>query len=216
MANLTKMLKAVFRGLKITFLILAGLFALTNLWIWSAGWGRLASHPNQVPPGAVVVWLGTNEFVGKTKEPTGTYRPRFDAVLELCQQQKISLVIASGTPVQALTMSRQLRAAGVTVPIEQDPYGWRTLDSVVRAKAQHADAPIVFVSQDWHCVRALWIADRIGLPATAYPSRFGDGYRPWIGWLRDTLAKPKAIYDWCTGNRLSAPVAPQDGNALLR
>ena len=210
------MLKALFRGFKLTALVLLGLLLATNLWIWSAGWGRMASRPSEVPPGAVVVFLGTNEFVSKTKEPTGTYRPRLEAVIELCQQQQISLVITSGTPEQARSMARQLRAAGVQVPIEQDPYGWRTLDSVVRAQAQHADRPVVFVSQDWHCVRALWIADRIGLKATAYPCRFGEGMRPWFGWVRDCFAKPKAIYDWCRGNPLSAPFPPEDGNFLVR
>lgn len=216
LTNLSGMLKAFFRGLKITLLALLGGLALANLWIWSAGWGRMAARPEEVPAEAVVVLLGTNEFVGKTKEPTGTYRPRLAAVVQLCQQQKISLVVASGTPEQAKVMSQQLRAAGVTVPIEQDPYGWRTLDSVVRAQAQHADRPIVFVSQGWHCVRALWIADHLGLKASAYPCGFGVGFRPWIGFLRDCFAKPKAIYDWCAGNRLATSMSPEAGNTLVR
>ena len=198
------------------FALMAFFFVGSNLWVWSAGWGRLAGKPSEVPVGSVMVLLGTDEFVGATGERTGTYRPRIDAALELARSGRVKLIVTSGTEVHARSMAMQLRAAGVTCPIVEDPYGWRTLDSVLRAKAYYPDESIVFVSQGWHCVRALWLADHASLRATAYPASFGDGWRPLMGSLRDCFAKPKAVIDLCRGNPLTAPVSANEGNVPHR
>lgn len=203
-------------GLKRAFRWVIGLllafFIGTNAWVWSAGWGRLADNAGQVPEGAVLLLLGTDQFAPGTTEPTGPYQPRIDAAVKLAKSGRIQLVISSGTEVHAVTMARQLRAAGVTCPIVEDPYGLRTLDSVLRAKASYPDAHVVFVSQGWHCVRALWQADRAGLRATAYPSAFGEGWSAVRGAIRDCLAKPKAVLDWLGGSRLTADIPAGQGN----
>ena len=194
------------------FAPLALFFFGSNAWLWSAGWGRLAATPDEVPAGAVMVLLGTDEFVHGTQEHSGTFRPRIAAAAELARSGRVKLIVTSGTDVHARAMASRLRAAGVTCPIVEDPYGWRTLDSVLRAKAYYPDSDIVFVSQGWHCVRALWLADHAGLKAMAYPAPFGDGWRPVIGCLRDCFAKPKAVLDRWEGNPLTASVPANQGN----
>jgi SanA protein len=200
------------RGVWAVFALSALFLVGTNAWVWSAGWGRLAVAPAEIPAGAVMVLLGTDEFVQGTQEHSGTFRPRIAAAVELARSGRVKLVVTSGTDVHARVMAERLRAAGVTCPIVEDPYGWRTLDSVLRAKAYYPDSDIVFVSQGWHCVRALWLADHAGLKATAYQAAFGDGWRPVMGCLRDCFAKPKAVLDRCAGNSLTAPVSANQGN----
>jgi SanA protein len=189
---------------------------LANAWVWSAGWGRLHADPAELPAGSIVVLLGTNEFLADRQTPSGTYRPRIEATVRLCAGGRPRLVVASGTPEQAATMARQLVAAGVRTPIVEDPYGWRTLDSAVRAHAAYPGAHVVFVSQGWHDVRALWIADRLGLSATAYAAEFGEGWRAWWSAGRDVLAKPKALLDWVAGQPLATAVPPAEGNVPHR
>lgn len=196
------------------FLVVLGLF--TNAWLWSAGVGRSHVSPEQVPPGSVMVVLGTNEFVGQSTNPTGTYRPRIAAAAELAKSGRVKVAVVSGIEAQTLTMTRDLRAAGVTCPIVRDPYGWRTLDSVHRVAASYPGESVVFVSQGWHCDRALWMADRLQLRACAYPAAFGDGWRPVGGAARDLLAKPKAVWDWLTGSELSTPQPVATGNLPVR
>ena len=200
------------RGVGLLFTLSGIFFVGSNLWVWSAGWGRLAGAPAQVPADSVMVLLGTDEFIGTTGERTGTYRPRIDAAVELARSGRVKLIVTSGTDVHARVMAEHLRAAGVTCPIVEDPYGWRTLDSVRRAKAYYPQEHVVFVSQGWHCVRALWIADHAALRATAYPAAFGDGWRPVMGALRDCLAKPKAVLDYGRGDPLTAAVPANAGN----
>ncbi len=195
-------------------LALLGLFLLgSNLWVWSAGWGRLAAKSSDIPAGSVMVLLGTDEFVRTTGERTGTFRPRIEAAITLARSGRVKCVVTSGTAVHARTMATQLRAAGVTCPIIEDPYGWRTLDSVLRAKASYPREHLVFVSQGWHCVRALWIADREGMKTSAYPAASGDGWRPVLSIVRDCFAKPKALLDrYLLGNPLAASVPVGEGN----
>lgn len=200
------------RGVGLLFALLALFFVGSNLWVWSAGWGRLASSPAEVPVGSVMVLLGTDEFDQRTGEISGTFRPRIDAAVELARTGRVRLVVTSGTSIHARSMATQLRAAGVTCPIVEDPYGWRTLDSVLRAKAYYPDDHVVFVSQGWHCVRALWLADHEKLAATAYPAAFGDGWRACRSWVRDCFAKPKAVLDRLAGNRLTASIPANQGN----
>lgn len=195
--------------------VTGGLFLgllLANLWVWSAGVGRTFHRPEDVPAGAVLVLLGTNEFVGNTTEPTGTYQPRIAATAKLCQSGRIKVAVVSGIEAQTLTMARDLRAAGVTCKLVRDPYGWRTLDSVLRVAAAYPGEPVVFVSQGWHNDRALWIADRQGLTACGFSADFGVGWRPWMGAARDFFAKPKAVWDWLTGSALATPQPVALGN----
>jgi SanA protein len=178
--------------------------------------GRSYNSLEQVPAGSVLVLLGTNEFVGQTEIPTGTYRPRIAAAAALARSGRVKVAIVSGIEAQTFAMARDLRAAGVTCPIVRDPYGWRTLDSVHRVAASYPGEPVVFVSQGWHCDRALWMADRLQLDACAYPAAFGDGWRPLWGAARDLLAKPKAVWDWLTGSELSTAQPVATGNEPVR
>jgi SanA protein len=204
------------RGAGVLLALLAAFLVGSNLWVWSAGWGRLATTASDIPAGSVMVLLGTDEFVGTTAERTGTFAPRIVAATELARSGRVKLVVTSGTDVHARVMAQQLRAAGVTCPIVEDPYGWRTLDSVLRAKAYYPGEHVVFVSQGWHCVRALWLADHESLKASAYPAAFGAGWRPVMGALRDCLAKPKAVLDRCLGNPLTTAVPANQGNVPHR
>lgn len=204
------------RGIGLLFALLGTFFIGANAWVWSAGWGRLAKEASEIPAGSVMVLLGTDEFVGTTGERSGTFAPRIAAAVELARSGRVRLVVTSGTDVHARVMAEKLRAAGVTCPIVEDPYGWRTLDSVLRAKAYYPQDHIVFVSQGWHCVRALWLADHESLKASAYPAGFGDGWRPVMGALRDCFAKPKAVLDRWQGNPLTAAVPADQGNVPHR
>jgi len=200
------------RGAWVLFTLTAVFFVGSNLWIWSAGWGRLAGKPAEVPAGCVMVVLGTDEIVGATGRRNRTFDLRIEAAAELARSGRVKLIVTSGTDDHARSMATHLRAAGVTCPIVEDPYGWRTLDSVLRAKAYYPQEHIVFVSQGWHCVRALWLADHESLKSSAYPAGFGEGWRPVWSALRDCFAKPKAVIDRCLGNPLTAPVPANEGN----
>ena len=66
-------------------------------------------------------------------------------------------------------MLEALVAVGVpTNAITRDYAGFRTLDSVVRAKTVFGLQKFTIVSEEFHCPRALWIAQRHKLNAVAF------------------------------------------------
>ena len=97
----------------------------------------------------------------------------------------------------------------MTVPVVRDPWGWRTIDSVVRARARHPEAVLVFVSQGWHADRAVWQARRLGIDARGHAAFHGTGFRArYLSPARELLAKPKAILDWLMGFPLTTDTPP--------
>ncbi len=185
--------------------ILGGFFAISNLWLTSAGIGRTFENADEVPDGSVMVLLGAVEAFyrnGKV-EPSEVYWNRIHAAATLAKTGRIKLIIASGAAEQSNKMAAHLKAEGVTCPIICDAFGVRTLDSVRRASTNYPHEEIVFVSQEWHCDRALWMADRAGIKACSYPADFGTGAEAYFGMVRDLLAKPKAVIDWLAGSQLS-------------
>jgi len=200
--------------------LLAAFFLISNLWIWSAGWGRdLRNTPEAIPQNAVLVLLGLDERDEKTGKLSECFKLRIEAAAQLCRTGKIKLVVTSGLNSQARTMADRLREAGVTTPIVLDPYGWRTLDSVKRAAAVFPYETIIYVSQGWHCDRALWLSDRISNnpykaqyeEALSYSADFGHEPTAYFNFLRDFLAKPKAVIDWLTGSKVTTTVDVADG-----
>jgi len=195
--------------------LLAAFFIISNLWIWSAGWGRdLRNTPDQILQDSVLVLLGLNERDESTGKLSECFKLRIAAATELCRTGKIKLVVTSGLNSQARTMADRLREAGVTTPIVLDPYGWRTIDSVKRAAIVFPDDNIIFVSQGWHCDRALWLMDRISTApckSMSYSADFGNEPTAYFNFLRDFLAKPKAFIDWVTGSKVSTTVDVSDG-----
>jgi len=195
--------------------LLSVFFIFSNLWLWSAGWGRdLRVTPQKIPQDVVLVLLGLNERDEKTGKPSECFRLRIEAAAELCRTGKIKLVVTSGLNSQARVMADRLRGAGVTTPIVLDPYGWRTLDSVKRALVVFPEDKIIFVSQSWHCDRALWLSDRISnnpYKALSYSADFGHEPTAYFNFVRDFLAKPKAVIDWLTGLKVTTTVDVADG-----
>jgi SanA protein len=200
--------------------LLAAFFLISNLWIWSAGWGRdLRNTPEAIPQNAVLVLLGLDERDEKTGKLSECFKLRIEAAAQVCRTGKIKLVVTSGLNSQARTMADRLREAGVTTPIVLDPYGWRTLDSVKRAAAVFPYETIIYVSQGWHCDRALWLSDRISNnpykaqyeEALSYSADFGHEPTAYFNFLRDFLAKPKAVIDWLTGSKVTTTVDVADG-----
>ena len=145
--------------------ILGGFFAVSNLWLLSAGVGRTFKNTRDVPEGSVAVVLGASEFFYTDGKPqrSETYWQRIEAAADLAKTGRIKFIIASGEGSQTEKMANHLKAAGVTCPIVCDGFGNRTLDSVRRVVAGYPYEKIIFVSQEWHCDRALCVSFSIEL-----------------------------------------------------
>lgn len=97
-------------------------------------------------------------------------------------------------------MRRALMKAGVdSTRIVLDHAGFRTLDSVVRAKEVFGQQRFTVISQRFHNERAVYLARRLGIEAVGYNAPDPPG---WLGprvWLRERLARVKVFLDLALG-----------------
>jgi SanA protein len=132
---------------------------------------------------------------------------RINAAAQLFKARKIDAVIVSGDNHrigydEPTDMKDALIAAGV--PAEKiycDYAGFRTLDSVVRAKAIFGQASVTVISQRFHNQRAIFIAHHRGIDAIGFNAQDVDAYNAARTKLREQLARVKTVLDVWLGAR---------------
>lgn len=93
-------------------------------------------------------------------------------------------------------MRNALLGAGVPASvITLDYAGFRTLDSVVRAKSVFGQSRFVVVSQGFHCERAVFIARRSGIDAVGFVAQSPAGTGGVMVRGREVLARTAAVLD---------------------
>jgi SanA protein len=191
-----------FRRLAIITLLLAALVAALSIWAGrackKASAGRIYTQIEAVPANDVGLVLGTSRLV-KNGKPNLHFNQRIAAAAALYHAGKVRHLLVSGDNHVASydepdDMRAALVAAGVpTNAITCDYAGFRTLDSVVRAKEIFGLSPCMIISEEFHCPRALWIAREHGLDAIAFAAP-DVGLKSWS--LRADVREQFAR-DWC-------------------
>lgn len=126
-----------------------------------------------VPESEVALVLGTGRFTAQG-HPNLHFTQRIEAAAALYHSGKVRHLLVSGdNHVKGYDepgdMRDALTAMGVpTNAISCDYAGFRTLDSVIRAKEVFGLSRLTIVSEEFHCPRALWIAKQHGLDAVAF------------------------------------------------
>lgn len=176
-ASLTRF--KIVMGLLATVVVVATtLLLVANLLINVSTEKYLFSDISQLPANKVGVLLGTSKY-SRTGGRNDHYRLRVDAAHKLFQAGKIEYILISGdngTPYydEPSTIRRDLLKLGIPAEnIYRDYAGFRTLDSIVRAKDVFGLDEFTIISQAYHNKRALYIAKNRGSNAIAYNA--GDG-----------------------------------------
>jgi len=191
------------RRLIIAGLLLLALSILIGVCQWlvlRTGDGRLYENVADTPQRDVGLLLGTSE-----KQGNGNSNPFFEkritAAAALYKAGKIRHILVSGDNSrkdydEPAMMQRALLAAGVPQnAITLDYAGFRTLDSVVRAKEIFGLTQFTIISQRFHNQRALMIAHHYGIDAIAFCAedvalRYGIKIQ-----IREVFARVKAVLD---------------------
>ncbi|NVD06858.1 vancomycin high temperature exclusion protein [Vibrio sp. JPW-9-11-11] len=215
---LKKGLRRVLFWLPATLVLIAlGLFAIDR-WVSVQARQQLFLQADQVEPFNVAVVLGTSKYLGKVLNEY--YIHRIDAAIALYQQGKVSHFLLSGDNAhrsynEPWTMKRDLLAAGV--PEERiflDYAGFRTLDSVVRAKEIFDTDNFLIITQKFHCERALFIANSHHINAKCFavpgPSRH-SGLKVRV---REVFARAKAVLDLYITNAKPKFLGPKEPIAI--
>lgn len=161
---------------------------------------RIYRDVERIPPNKVGLVLGTARHqVGGGMNPY--YQNRIDATLQLYKAGKISYVLVSGDNGSVYynepnTIKKDLVAGGIPgEKIFLDYAGFRTLDSMVRARVVFGLDSVTVISQEFHNERALFIASKKGLYAIGFNARDVEGSRGLKVHLREYFARVKVFLD---------------------
>lgn len=193
------LLKRALLAIPLLAIVLATTLFIIDRWVSFQAQDRLYTDIEQVDNFDVAVVLGTSKYLGKILNEY--YSHRMSAAIELYNEGKVEHFLLSGDNAhrsynEPWTMKRDLLNA--EVPEEKiflDYAGFRTLDSVVRAKEIFDTDNFLIISQKFHCERALFIANSHNINARCFavpgPSRH-SGLKVRV---REVFARAKAVLD---------------------
>lgn len=180
---------------------------IVNLKVENSNSSLIYTDIEMVPYNKVGLLLGTNPL-NRWGRPNSYFTNRINIASELYHSGKVDYILASGDNHtckydEPTAMRDSLIAHGV--PEERiilDFAGFRTLDSVVRAKEVFGCKSLTIISQADHNARALYLAKANGIEAVAVSAPLNAGL--WVRTrlaLREWFARDKMMLDIWLGKQ---------------
>ena len=172
-----------------------------NLAVVKTADSRMYTDVTAVPKNRVGLLLGTNP-IGRTGNPNTFYVNRIQAALDLYRAGKVERFLISGDNSreeydEPTWMKEDLMKAGVPDSVIYLDYaGFRTYDSMVRAKEVFGLNAFTIISQPFHNERAIYLATRKGMDVVGFNAQDMQ-FRRWKirMTMREWLARTKAVLD---------------------
>lgn len=164
----------------------------------------LFNEASKIPEAKTAILLGTSKILSNGM-PNAYFENRIQAAVDLYKSSKIKYIIVSGDNSrkdynEPEDMQLTLMAHGIPEDkIFLDFAGFRTLDSVVRAKEIFGQNKLIVISQEFHNERAVFLARQNGIEAYGYNAADVNKYAGFKTNLREYLAKTKAYWDLLFG-----------------
>lgn len=200
-------LRRVIRWSLICAFVVLVAVVLCNMIVVQSAKGRTYNNVEEIPYNKVGVVLGTVPKLGNGND-NYYYTCRMKATADLYFAGKISYIIASGDNHikeynEPECMRNSLVALGVPdTVIYLDYAGFRTFDSMVRAKKVFGQDSITVISQHWHNQRAIFVARQQDMNAIGFDAKDAIVRKAYFkNHLREMLAKVKAVIDVCFGKQ---------------
>jgi SanA protein len=175
------------------------LFLLFSFWcnhiVVANASGKLYSDAGQIPYNDVALVPGTSKKIGRWINPYFKYR--MEAAAELYKKGKIKHILVSGDNSrqgydEPTDMMNYLVTLGVPKKaITRDYAGFRTFDSMIRAKEIFGVNTLTVVSQQFHNERAIYIGEYFGMNVIGFNAKMPSSHND----FREFLARTKAVLD---------------------
>ncbi|NKI25598.1 DUF218 domain-containing protein [Arenibacter sp. 6A1] len=155
---------------------------------------------HEIPNNNVGLVLGTShKLIGGKSNPY--YTNRIQATINLFKAGKIDFILVSGDNSsryynEPIIFKRDLIKGGIPAnKIFLDYAGFRTLDSIVRAKAIFGLDQLTVISQEFHNERAIYLAKKKGIDVIGFNARDIAGKSGQKVRLREYFARVKLFVD---------------------
>jgi len=193
----------------ITFLIVIIVITLLltcNYTIKKAAEGKTFHKSINITKNKVGIVLGTARKL-RNGQPNLYYIHRINATVSLYKAGKIDFVLVSGDNSskyynEPTHFKKDLIKNGIPEnKIFLDYAGFRTLDSMVRAKAVFELDSVTVISQKFHNERAIYIAKKKGLHAIGFNAKDVSGKNGLKVKIREYFARVKVFIDLTTNKQ---------------
>lgn len=192
--------KTVRNTLLLTPLLLLLFVLRSNLAIEYTTRDLTFNSPDEIKKNKVGLVLGTSKYLrdGRTNL---FFLYRVEAAVQLFKQGKIDYILVSGdnrhvSYNEPKEFRTELLKRGIPMDrIILDFAGFRTLDSMVRAKEVFGLEKVTVISQEFHNERAIYIARKFGLEAIGFNAQDVNGYSGFKVKTREALARTKVFLD---------------------
>jgi len=179
------------------FIILIG---LCNFIITNSTEDKTFSNASLIKKNRVGLVLGTSKRLSNG-QPNPYYEYRIEATIALFKAKKIDFVLVSGDNAtkyynEPSAFKKDLVEGGIPKDkIFLDFAGFRTLDSMVRAKEIFGLDSVTVISQKFHNERAIYLANKKGLAAIGFNAKAVTGSKGLKMKIRESLARVKVFID---------------------
>jgi len=184
-------------------LFLIGAFLLfafvSHIIVVSSAKGKTFDEITEIPYNKVGVVLGTSKYHKKGLNLYFKYR--VEAAAKLFKEGKIDYILVSGdngTPYynEPKQMRKELLKLGVPEKrIVMDYAGFRTLDSIIRAKKVFQQNRFTVISQQFHNERAIFIAEFNDIELVGFNASDVSRKKGMRTKIREYFARGKAVID---------------------
>ncbi len=195
-----KKIRTLFKALLLLSCVVLLIVIISNYSIESNASGKTYSDVALIQKNKVGLVLGTSKTLQNGRVNL-YFKYKVDATVALYKEGKIAFVLVSGDNSrkgydEPTDFKEELIRRGI--PAERiflDYAGFRTLDSVIRAKEIFGQEQITIISQQFHNERAIYLAEKNDITAIGYNARdvsrrYGLKVR-----LREYLARTKVFLD---------------------
>jgi SanA protein len=163
-------------GLLLLFVLFAAVVAAANWWVLFRARPAIVTDLQALPVNDVGLVLGTSRYDRDGSLGNPFFVGRMNAAALLYHQGKVRHLLVSGDNserdydepawMQEALIERGVPAAAIT----RDDAGFRTLDSMARAKAVFGLQRFTIVTDDFHLARSVFLARSFGLDVVGFPS----------------------------------------------
>ena len=172
----------------------------TSWWMVRSTSNRVFQDAKTIPANDVGLVLGTSPRL-KSGAVNWHFKVRMEAAAKLFREGKVQHLLVSGdNHILGYDEPTEMRDAlvklGVPEPaITLDYAGFRTLDSVVRAKAIFGQQKITIITEDFHAHRSAFLAQHFGVDAVVFCAQPLDAKWTVRMQIRELGARCKAALD---------------------
>lgn len=198
------MIKKLIKIIAILFVGIIFLIVLSHMYINFSTKDKTFSDIKTVEHNKVGLVLGTSKYISNGSINL-YFLYRIQATVELFKNAKIDFVLVSGDNShksynEPIDFKEELIKNGIPEDkIFLDYAGFRTLDSMVRAKTVFGLDSVTVISQRFHNKRAIFLAESHKLHAIGFNAKNVSASYGFKTSLREYLARTKAVFDVLIG-----------------